>query len=139
MRLRGLGMGQVIHFYRGQAFCSSRENISAYHDALMRCHAINAKSFVNFVPIVTNYECEFCKALIINKVYIRIICIMSNSIAHITQKLHAMGGRGSAAVRANLYIIITPPTKFFAITPLPQISAPSQSSAHCHAFSLVYF
>ena len=30
------------------------------------------------------------------------------------------GGRGCAPARVNLYIIITPPTKFFAITPYSQ-------------------
>ena len=49
---------------------------------------------------------------------------------------HSSGGAGSAIVRANLYIIITPPTKFFAITPPP---IPPQSAAYCHEFSLVYF
>ena len=42
-----------------------------------------------------------------------------------TQDCYSLeGGRGYAAVRANLYIIITPPTKFFAITLPPQSTTP---------------
>ena len=44
---------------------------------------------------------------------------------------HTKGGRGSGAARANFCIIITPPTKFFAITP-PADPAPSVvMSSYC--------
>ena len=37
---------------------------------------------------------------------------------------HTKGGRGAGAARANFCIIITPPTKFFAITLPPQSTTP---------------
>ena len=110
----------TIHFYLEQQLCGRKPskpsvNISCRVDALMRIRITITESHQMLAINLPNRHT--CQAIPVNKQMHRIFIIYwtSENAKKSHRQTHAPGGRGSGAVRANLYIIITPPTKFFAI------------------------
>ena len=110
----------TIHFYSEQQLCGRKPskpcvNILRRVDALMRWKPIVGKS--HETQGINQHNRHRCRAMPVNKRIHRIFIIYwtRENAKKSHRQTHARGGRRAGAVRANLCIIITPPTKFFDI------------------------